>query len=123
VIAGLFEVRHGNGTPQIVGKVTDQQLIDQIDRPEDIVDDQQQNVVVVMPTYQQGIDAQDAIDDAGVSVVHTPNIIKSMPMTQKSLLSEAFSIFVDRAEAGEVRAITGGWLLRKLPRRRLSPLR
>jgi hypothetical protein len=85
-----LEIRHGDSAPQIVGKVADQQLIDQVDGPEDPVDDHQENRVVVMPTDQDGIYAQDAVDEAVMSVVHAPNITKSMPPAQKSLLSEAF---------------------------------
>jgi hypothetical protein len=38
-----------------VGKVADQQLIYEVDGPEDIMDDQQDYRVIVMPTDQQGI--------------------------------------------------------------------
>jgi hypothetical protein len=47
-----------------VGKVADQQFIDQIDRPEDIVENQQDPIMVVVPAYHERIDAQDAINDA-----------------------------------------------------------
>jgi hypothetical protein len=40
------------------------------------MDEQQDNGVVVVPTDQEGVDAQDAVDDAGVSVVHVTNINK-----------------------------------------------
>jgi hypothetical protein len=56
--------------------MADQQLVDEVDRPEDIVDDQQDNGMVVMPADQQGIEAQDAVDNAVVSVVHTPKYSK-----------------------------------------------
>jgi hypothetical protein len=59
-----------------MGEVTDQQLIDQVDRPEDIMDDQQDYRVVVMPADHKGINTQNAVDDAGVPVVHTSNIRK-----------------------------------------------
>ena len=45
-----------------MGEVADQQLVDEVHGPEDIVDDQQDYRVVVMPTDQQGINTQDAVD-------------------------------------------------------------
>ena len=45
-----------------MGEVADQQLVYEVDGPEDIVDDQQDYRVIVMPTDQQGINTQDAID-------------------------------------------------------------
>ena len=60
----LPEVRFGDGPPQIVGEVTDEEFIDEVDGPEDIVDDQQEQGVVVVPADHEGIDAQDAVEDA-----------------------------------------------------------
>lgn len=53
-----------------MGKVTDQQLIDQVDRPEDKMDEQQDDGVVIIPAYHEGIDTQNGIYNAGISVVH-----------------------------------------------------
>jgi hypothetical protein len=54
-----------------VGKVADEQLIDQVDGPKDIVDKQQDPVVVIVPTDHKCIQAEKEIDDAGgSSVVH-----------------------------------------------------
>ena len=59
-----------------MGQPSHQQLINQVNGPEDVVDDQQEKRVVIIPTDHQGVDAEDAVDDAGVSVVHTSNINK-----------------------------------------------
>ena len=63
-----------------MGEMTDQQFIDQIDGPEDIMNDQQEYRVVVMPADHEGIDSQNAVDNTGVPVVHTSNILKK-PLT------------------------------------------
>lgn len=44
--------------------MSDEQFIDQVDRPEDVVDDEQDNGMVVMPAYQERVDTQDTVDDA-----------------------------------------------------------
>ena len=54
-----------------MGKMADQQLVYEVDWPEDIVDDQQDYRVIVMPADQQGINTQDAVNDARASVIHT----------------------------------------------------
>ena len=46
----LLEIRQGDRSPQVMGKVADQQLVYEVNGPEDIVDD------------QQGINTQDAVD-------------------------------------------------------------
>jgi len=66
-----FEIRQRDGSPQVMGQVADQELIDQVDGPEDPVDDRQDYGVVVMPAVQDGVDAQDAVYDTMVSVIHT----------------------------------------------------
>ena len=38
-----------------MGEVADEELVYEVDGPEDIVDDQQDYRVIVMPTDQQGI--------------------------------------------------------------------
>jgi hypothetical protein len=53
-----------------VGEVSDQEFIDQVYRPEDIVNDHQEDGMVVVPAYQDRVDAENAIDNAGVPVVH-----------------------------------------------------
>jgi hypothetical protein len=35
----LFKIAFGYGPPEIVGKMADQQFIDEVDGPEDIVDE------------------------------------------------------------------------------------
>jgi hypothetical protein len=57
--------------PHIVRQVPHEQFVDQVDGPENIVPDQQQDGMVVIPTDHQGIESQDKIDDAFVPVVHT----------------------------------------------------
>jgi len=73
-----------------VGKVADEEFVDQVDGPEDIMDDQQDQIVVVVPTDHQGVESQNAVEYAGVAVVHTLNIIKNVPINGKSLRKEAF---------------------------------
>ena len=53
-----------------MGKMAGQEFIDQVDGPEDIMDDQQEDRMIIMPAYEQGVDAQDAVEDARVPVVH-----------------------------------------------------
>jgi hypothetical protein len=53
-----------------VGEVADQQLIDQVDGPEDIVDKQQDPIVVIVPTDHECIEAEEEIDNTGGSAVH-----------------------------------------------------
>jgi hypothetical protein len=61
-----------------MGEMADQQFVDEVDGPEDIMDDQQDQRVVIKPTDHQRIEAEDEIDDAGVSV-HDMNIAKKSP--------------------------------------------
>ena len=75
-----------------MGKMADEEFVDEVDGPEDVVDDQQNDRVVVMPADQEGIDAEDAVEYACIAVVHGTNRIKSMPINEKSLLAEAFLI-------------------------------
>ena len=53
--------------------MADQQLVDEVDGPEDPVDEQQEPTVVIMPTDHQRVEAEDEIDDARVTVVHIGN--------------------------------------------------
>ena len=50
--------------------MADQQFIDQVDGPEDPVDDQQNPVVIIVPADHQRVEAEEEIDDAGGSAVH-----------------------------------------------------
>jgi hypothetical protein len=59
--------------------VADQQFVDEINGPEDPMDDQEEPTVVIVPTDHEGINTQDEIDDAGVSGVHTVKITKKGP--------------------------------------------
>ena len=47
-----------------MGEVADEEFVDEVDGPEDVVDDQQENGVIVVPADHEGIDAQDAVEDA-----------------------------------------------------------
>ena len=47
-----------------MGEVTDQQLIDQVDGPENPMKDQQDPIMVIMPAYHKRIDAKDGVDNA-----------------------------------------------------------
>jgi hypothetical protein len=64
------KIRCRNRSPQVMGQVTDQQLIDQVDGPENVMDQQQDPAVIIMPTDQERVDAEDAINDACIPVVH-----------------------------------------------------
>ena len=59
-----------------MGEVADEEFVDEIDGPNDPVNDQEDPIVVVVPTDHQGVDTQDEINDAGVSAAHTPKINK-----------------------------------------------
>lgn len=72
----LFKIGHGDGSPEVMGEVADEELVDEVDGPEDPVDDKEDPVVVVVPTDHQGVEAQDEVDDAGIAAVHTANINK-----------------------------------------------
>ena len=67
----LFKIGFGDGPPEVVGKVADQQLIDQVNGPEDIVNKQQDPAVVVVPADHERIQAEEEIDNAGRSAVHS----------------------------------------------------
>jgi hypothetical protein len=101
---GLFEIAQWDGAPEIVGKMADEKFVDEVDGPDDPVDEQEDPVVVVVPTDHQGVETQDEIDDAGISAVHGANINKK----------EARGLFF-RYE-GYVISV---WLPRRPPRRRL----
>lgn len=66
----LFKIALGDGPPEIVGKVADQQFIDQVDGPEDIVDEQQDPAMVIVPADHERVQAEKEIDNAGGSAVH-----------------------------------------------------
>jgi hypothetical protein len=50
--------------------MADQEFIDEVDRPENVVDQQQEPTMIVVPTDHQRVEAEDAIEDARVRVVH-----------------------------------------------------
>ena len=50
--------------------MADQQFVDEVDGPEDVVDDQQEPTVIIVPAYHQRIEAEEGIDDTGGPVVH-----------------------------------------------------
>ena len=52
-----------------MGEVADQQLVYEIDGPEDPMDEQQDPIVVIVPADHQRIEAKDEIED-GVSAFH-----------------------------------------------------
>ena len=65
-----------------MGEVACQEFVDEVDGPEYPMDDQEEPTVVVVPTDQEGVNAQDEIDDAGVSAVHATNITKKLPFSR-----------------------------------------
>jgi hypothetical protein len=58
-----------------MGQVADEQFVDEVDGPEDIVDQQQDPTVVIMPADHERIEAQNAVDNACVPVVHVGRLI------------------------------------------------
>jgi hypothetical protein len=73
----LIEIGCGNMLPHIMGQMAGQQLINEIDGPEDIMDDHQDDGVVVVPAYQDGVDPEDAVDDAFVPVIHGDDSLRT----------------------------------------------
>jgi hypothetical protein len=66
----LFKVGFGDGPPEVVGKVADQQFVDQVDGPEDIVDEQQNPAMVIVPADHERVQAKEEIDNTGGSAIH-----------------------------------------------------
>lgn len=58
--------------------MADEQLVDEVDGPEDPVNEQQYPTMVIVPADHQCIEAEDEIDD-GVSAFHAVNITKKRP--------------------------------------------
>jgi hypothetical protein len=79
----LLKIRHGDRPPEIVGEVADEEFVDEVDGPDDPMDDQQDPVVVVVPTDHQGVKTQDEVDDARISAAHTPKINKKAATFRK----------------------------------------
>jgi hypothetical protein len=50
--------------------MTGQDLVNQIKRPKNVVNEKQNERMIVIPTDHQGIDSQDKIKNATVSLVH-----------------------------------------------------
>jgi hypothetical protein len=50
--------------------MADQQLIDQVDGPEDIVDEQQNPAMVIVPADHERVQTEEEIDNTGSSAVH-----------------------------------------------------
>jgi hypothetical protein len=53
-----------------MGEVTCKQFVQQIDRPENIVNDKPQNRMVVIPANHERVEAQNEIYNAFVAAVH-----------------------------------------------------
>ena len=47
-----------------MGEVADQQFVNEVDGPENVMDQQQDPAVVIVPADQKRIDAKDAVEDA-----------------------------------------------------------
>ena len=75
----LFKIAQGDSFPEVVGKMANEEFVDEIDGPDDPMNEEEDPVVVVVPTDHQGVEAQDEIDDAGVAAAHTANITKKGP--------------------------------------------
>jgi hypothetical protein len=53
-----------------MGEVADEEFVDEVDGPEDIMDDHQEKGMVVVPADEDGVDAEDGVEYTGVAVVH-----------------------------------------------------
>lgn len=53
-----------------MGKVALKYLPYKVDGPEDVMNDGQQDGMIIIPTYQHGIDAQHKVENASVPVSH-----------------------------------------------------
>ena len=56
-------------------KVPYKEFVDQVDGPENIVDDQQDPIVVVVPTDHQRVEAENAVKNARAPVVHVGRLM------------------------------------------------
>lgn len=74
IVRILFEVRHWDNLPHIVGQIAAEYFVDQVQRPEYIMDDQQEKGMIVVPTDHYGINSKHEINDAAVSLVHIDGI-------------------------------------------------
>lgn len=63
--------------------MADEQLVNEVDGPEDPVNEQQDPAMVIVPTDHQRVEAEDEIEDAGVSGFHAVNITKKRPFWEK----------------------------------------
>jgi hypothetical protein len=72
----LFKIAQRDSFPEVVGKMADEEFVDEIDGPDDPVNEEEDPVVVVVPTDHQGVEAQDEINEAGIATAHTANIQK-----------------------------------------------
>ena len=68
--AGLVEIRKGNRFPHAVGQVPGQQFIKKINRPDQPVNEQVYNGMIVMPADQHGINTQKKIKNARTASTH-----------------------------------------------------
>jgi len=50
--------------------MADQKFVDEINRPKNIVNEQQQPIVVIVPADHQRVEAKNAIENARTPVVH-----------------------------------------------------
>lgn len=66
----LMKIRLRNGFPQVVRKIALQYFIYQVHRPDNVMNDEVQKRMVVMPADEQGVYTQQEIDDTAVSVIH-----------------------------------------------------
>jgi hypothetical protein len=55
--------------------VADQEFVDEIDRPENVVNEQQEPIVVVVPADHQRVEAENAVKNARASVVHVGRLM------------------------------------------------
>jgi hypothetical protein len=63
-LADLAKVGFRDLSPHVVREVPDEELVDQVDGPEYVVDEHEDQGMVVIPADHQGVDAQDTVNNA-----------------------------------------------------------
>jgi hypothetical protein len=58
-----------------VRQVADQEFVDEVDRPENVVNQQQDPTVVVVPADHQRVEAENAIKYARTPVIHVGRLM------------------------------------------------
>ena len=78
-IISSFKIGGRDRLPHAVRQMADQQFIDQVNGPEDIMDQQVQKGMIVIPTDHDRIETQDQVEDAFFPVFHLICIYRKIP--------------------------------------------